>query len=80
METFRIKKPVRLVGVSVSNLVKGEKQLPLFERDRKRERLLSATDRINDRFGEFTVSSGLVLIEKKLSSKCRACHGFIKGK
>ncbi len=78
METFRVKKPVRLVGVSVSSLVKGEKQLPLFERDRKRERLLSATDRINDKFGEFTVSSGLVLMEKKLSARRRVCHGFIK--
>jgi len=78
METFRVKKPVRLVGVSVSSLVKGGKQLPLFERDRKRERLLSATDRINDKFGEFTVSSGLVLMEKKLSAQSRVCHGFIK--
>lgn len=76
MKTFRMKKPVRLVGVSVSNLINGQESVPLFERDRKRELLVSAADRINDRFGEFTVSPGPVLMEKSLVRKRPSRCGF----
>ena len=80
MKTFQVRKPVRLVGVSVSNLIKGQDQLPLFERDRKRNQLLVAVDKINDKFGEFTVSPGPVLMEKALTKKRVPCHGFIMKK
>ena len=52
---------VRLVAVSVSRLVKGIYEPDLFEDFEKRERLLSAVDKINDRFGEFTVKRALLL-------------------
>ncbi len=45
---------VRLIGVSVSNLVKGTRQLSLFS-DERRRRILKAVDAINDRYGEFTI-------------------------
>jgi len=77
METFRMKKRVRLVGVSVSGLIRGQQYPPMFENDRKRKDLLSATDRINDKFGEFTVSPGLVLMEKVLARERSSCHGSI---
>jgi len=80
MNTFRVKKPVRLVGVSVSNLIKGQESIPLFERDRKRELLMSAADRINDRFGEFTVSPGPVLMEKALAAKRPERRGLFLNK
>ncbi len=80
MKTFEEEKPVRLLGVSVSSLVKGQEQVPMFEKDKKRDRLLSVSDRINDKFGEFTVSSGLVLMEKRLAGKRSRCHGFIMKK
>lgn len=52
---------VRLVGVSVSRLVKGIYEPDLFEDFEKRDRLLSAIDKINDRFGEFTVKRAFLL-------------------
>jgi len=63
--------------VSVSGLIRGQQYPPMFENDRKRKDLLSATDRINDKFGEFTVSPGLVLMEKVLARERSSCHGFI---
>ncbi len=50
------KKPVRLIGIQVSNLIQSEEQPNLFafgppEQERK-ERLASALDEIKDRFGE----------------------------
>jgi DNA polymerase IV len=47
---------VRLAGVSVSSLIKDTSQLSLFEEERKRQRLLEAMDKINGRFGDFTLA------------------------
>ena len=52
---------IRLVGVSVSRLVKGIYEPDLFEDFEKKERLLHATDKINDRFGEFTIKRAFLL-------------------
>lgn len=43
---------VRLLGVSVSQLVYGSRQLSLLEEDRRWQLLNQCTDRINARFGE----------------------------
>ena len=51
---------VRLIGVSVSNLTRGEKQEYLFK-DSRRDSLLKAVDDINDRYGEFSVTRGSIL-------------------
>ncbi|MCL5105381.1 MAG: DNA polymerase IV [Armatimonadetes bacterium] len=48
------KRAIRLVGVCVSNLVKGSRQLNLFP-DERRGKLLETMDAINDRYGEFTI-------------------------
>ncbi|HSB32834.1 MAG TPA: DNA polymerase IV, partial [Nitrospirota bacterium] len=50
--------PVRLVGVSVSGLVKNASQMPLFDDERKRKFVADAMDDINDRYGDFTVTWG----------------------
>jgi len=55
---IRLKDAVRLVGVSMTNLVKGRVQISLFEADRKGAELALAMDRVNDRYGEFTLSWG----------------------
>ncbi len=52
---------VRLVGVSVFNLIKNIRQLSLLEKVQKREKLLVALDQINDRYGEFTVMRATLL-------------------
>lgn len=59
-KSFRLKQAVRLVGVSVSNLVKIE-QLPLFREDQRKRGLTHAMDAINNKYGEFTVARGALI-------------------
>jgi len=47
---------IRLAGVSVSNLKEETTQLSLFPEEEKKERLLETMDRINQRYGDFTIS------------------------
>jgi len=54
---------VRLVGVSVSNLAHKASQLSLFWEERKRQLALMAMDKINDRYGNFTISWGRLQLE-----------------
>lgn len=63
IEGMRLKTAVRLLGVSISGLAKGEGQMALFEQDRKRERLLEAMDEVNRSFGDYTVTWGTLLDE-----------------
>ncbi|MDQ7823749.1 MAG: DNA polymerase IV [Candidatus Eremiobacteraeota bacterium] len=55
MESLAFRGAVRMIGVSVSSLVKEYRPLPLFDDERKAHFLLEALDRINDRYGEFTI-------------------------
>jgi len=61
--SIRYIKPVRLLGVAISNLVKTPVSLPLFEWMRKKENLTKAIDEINNRYGDFTISSAEVIPE-----------------
>ncbi|MBN2537600.1 DNA polymerase IV [candidate division WOR-3 bacterium] len=54
-ELYREGRAVRLLGVSVSNLVRDLAQLTLVE-DRGDGGLFAAADALNDRFGEFSVA------------------------
>jgi len=63
LEALRLRTAVRLLGVSISGLVKGGGQMALFEVDRKRERLLEAMDEVNRSFGGYTVTWGSLLDE-----------------
>jgi DNA polymerase-4 len=54
------KRLLRLLGVSVSNLSKGEKQSDLFLKGRE-DTLRKAIDDLNDRFGEFSVTRASLL-------------------
>jgi DNA polymerase-4 len=56
LSSMRLKSAVRLLGVSLSDVISHPFQLDLFEEDRKRERLLSAVDSINGHFGSFTIT------------------------
>ncbi len=66
---------IRLVGVSVSNLVKGICQPELLAGHRYRD-LLKTLDGINDKYGEFTVKRAS-LMDVKLRPKT---HGFERKK
>lgn len=54
----RLRQPVRLVGVSVSNLTRNLAQIPLFRSDRDKQAATRAMDKINDRYGDFCITWG----------------------
>ena len=59
---------IRLVGVSVSNLIKGVGQLSLFRKEWREQMLLEAMDKVNDRYGEFTLTWGRLLDKVKTTN------------
>jgi DNA polymerase-4 len=70
LQKFELKKPIRALGVRVGNL-KPEKEMSfcLLSEDKRRKKTLIAMDKINDRFGEFTVFRGVLTnIHKKIQS------------
>lgn len=58
---------LRLIGVTIGKLVKGNSQVELFSRDRRRGELLSVMDSVNDRFGGFTLTWGALTDEREPS-------------
>ncbi len=62
LEGIKLKVPVRLVGVSLSGMVRGCLQLKLFESRQKRDDMaVEAMDEINNRYGEFSITYGRFL-------------------
>jgi DNA polymerase-4 len=61
-ESLSHPKPIRLLGVGVSLLKKEWCQLDLFERKDKKEKMLKAMDRVNERFGDWTLTWAALLI------------------
>lgn len=55
-ESINPRKPIRLLGVGVSLLRKEGYQLDLFEKREKKDKLLKAMDRVNERFGDWTLT------------------------
>jgi DNA polymerase-4 len=64
-------KPVRLIGLEVSNFTGGETQLSLFNADTKRlEKLDRAIDRVRDKYGFDAIQTGYTLeLRHKYSRK-----------
>lgn len=56
LDSIRLIQPVRLLGVRISNLSKDYLQLSLFPQDWKRGIALKAMDRVNNRYGEFSLT------------------------
>jgi len=52
------KKPVRLLGVTVSKFQRASNQFPLFSRPDNVAALWEALDRVNDKYGDFTLTWG----------------------
>ncbi|MFQ5714993.1 MAG: DNA polymerase IV [Candidatus Scalinduaceae bacterium] len=61
LRLIRLKYAVRLLGVSISNLVKDYDQMLLFKKDRDRQSVVQAMDEINDRYGEFSITRARLL-------------------
>jgi DNA polymerase IV len=55
-ESISHPKPIRLLGVGMSLLTKEGCQLDLFEKGDKKDNLLKAMDRVNERFGDWTLT------------------------
>ena len=56
LESIPHPKPIRLLGVGVSLLKKEWCQMDLFEKKDKKDNLLKAMDRVNERFGDWTLT------------------------
>jgi len=65
LKQVELQQPVRLLGVSLSNLNHQAQQISLFEEDRRKERAIRAMDAINERFGEAAVTFGTLVPEKE---------------
>ncbi|OGS44544.1 MAG: hypothetical protein A2539_01400 [Elusimicrobia bacterium RIFOXYD2_FULL_34_15] len=60
-----LKKAVRLLGVSISNLAPNKDQQFLLDNLQKQQKLVAAVDEINSKYGEFTVKPSSLLISDK---------------
>lgn len=68
-EVYPWEKPVRSLGVSVSDFVTGYEQLDLFadiERDEKQKRLDGAIDKLRAKYGNNIIQSAIVFKDPKL--------------
>jgi DNA polymerase-4 len=65
LNTVELEQPVRLLGITLSNLKHHSEQLPLFEDERKKIFATQAMDSINDRFGRMSVTFGTLLPGKE---------------
>jgi len=58
LDSIELEQPIRLMGISLSNLKHQAAQLPLFEEDRKKQLATQAMDSINQKFGSMSVTYG----------------------
>lgn len=65
LETVELEQPIRLLGVTLSNLKHQAEQLPLFEEERKKLFATRAMDEVNDRFGSMAVTYGSLIPGRK---------------
>lgn len=64
LNSLRLRDKIRLLGVSLSTLTRDPLQLSLFKESRRRKSLLQTMDRINDRYGDFTLIWGSYKIQE----------------
>ncbi|NWF52649.1 MAG: DNA polymerase IV [Nitrospirae bacterium] len=67
IDKIKLKDRIRLLGVSLSSLIKDPKQIPLLEEERKRKYILQAVDYINDKYGDFKITWGSYIVQKRNS-------------
>lgn len=66
-----LKKAVRLLGVSISNLSVDEEQQLLFRSMEREKRLVEAVDMINEKYGQFTLKPSSLLIAERFGMEER---------
>lgn len=68
-DSMGINQPIRLLGISLSNLYEHQgQQLSLFTEDHKKEQLTKAMDAVNNKLGDFKVTFGSLLDTKEKGS------------
>ncbi len=65
IDKIKLRDRIRLLGVSLTSLIKDPKQMPLIEEERKRRYILEAMDYINDRYGDFKISWGSYMMQRR---------------
>lgn len=61
---------IRMIGVSISNLKpKNPSNISFLEQDLRQEKIIKTLDKINNRFGEFTLQRGILLGSSKIRRK-----------
>ncbi len=67
LDTTRLTKKVRLLGIALSDLRQEEGQMLLFDQrdQKKKEALARAVDAVNDKFGEHTVTLASTIARKE---------------
>jgi DNA polymerase-4 len=67
-----LKQAVRLLGVSIGNVAADEGQDFLFDSMKKHQKLTDTVDRLNRKYGEFTLKPSSVLIAEKygIDNRC----------
>jgi len=65
LDTVELEQPIRLMGISLSNLNHQAQQPSLFEEDRKKAEATKAMDKVNERFGSMAVTFGSLLLGKE---------------
>lgn len=67
------KEPVRMIGISISNLTsKLPTNLSLLDEDLRREKIIKTFDKVNDQYGEFTLFRGILLNSRKVRRRPNA--------
>ena len=61
LDSIRLEQPVRLLGISISNLDYNGEQLALFGEEQKSRKLAKAMDSVNDKFGSCAVTFASLL-------------------
>ncbi|MFA5104630.1 MAG: DNA polymerase IV [Candidatus Margulisiibacteriota bacterium] len=61
LSMVEMERPIRLVGVALSDLIRNADQLSLFDQEGKKRAALAAMDEINDRYGDFTVTRASII-------------------
>ena len=67
LDGIRLRKSVRLLGISLSNIAKDGEQMTLFqeENQEKRAALIKAVDTVNDKFGDRAVTFASTITQEK---------------
>jgi len=68
LDTITLEQPIRLLGISISNLEYQAEQLSLFNDDRRHNELAKAMDSLNDRFSKNIVTFGSLLGKRETGS------------